>query len=117
MAVRQQFDHLDAGAARGLALRHDHGGNSMADHFQQQIRFWGVSPSRAFVGEPETTDEFEQPVSASDAIFLPRMGDRVAKSGVWRWEPRRAAYGRSSVAASMRARRGPRGCQPLVRRS
>ena len=28
MAVRQQFGHLSAGAARGLALRHDHGSNS-----------------------------------------------------------------------------------------
>jgi transposase len=63
------------------------------------------------------TDEFEQPLSASCATFLGRMGDRVAKSGAWRWEPRRAAYGRSSVAASMRARRGPLGCQPVVRRS
>jgi putative transposase len=54
MAVRQQFGHLCAGAARGLALRHDHGSNFMADHFQKQIRFWGVSPSYAFVGEPET---------------------------------------------------------------
>jgi hypothetical protein len=33
MAVRQQFGHLSAGAARGLALRHDHGSNFMADHF------------------------------------------------------------------------------------
>jgi transposase InsO family protein len=63
MAVRQQFGHLSAGAARGLALRHDHagvpkplaawGGGSafMADHFQNQVRFRGISPSCAFVGE------------------------------------------------------------------
>jgi putative transposase len=117
MAVRQQFGHLSADAARGLALRHDHGSNFMADHFQKQIRFWGISPSYAFAGEPETTDEFEQPFSASRANFLLRMGDRLAKRGAWRWQPRRAAYGRSSVAASMRARRGPVGCHPLVSRS
>ena len=35
MAVRQQFGHISAGAARGLALRHDHGSNFMADHFQK----------------------------------------------------------------------------------
>jgi putative transposase len=40
------------GISRSLALRHDHGSNFMADHFQKQIRFWGVSPSYAFVGEP-----------------------------------------------------------------
>ena len=54
MAVRKQFGHLGADAARGLALRHDHGSNFMADVFQKQIRFWGMAPSHAFVGEPET---------------------------------------------------------------
>ena len=60
MAVRQQFGHLSAGAARGLALRHDHGSNFMADHFQKQVRFWGISPSYAFVGEPETNGVIER---------------------------------------------------------
>jgi transposase InsO family protein len=72
MAVRQQFGHLSAGAARGLALRHDHagvpttlaawGGGSafMADHFQNQIRFWGIAPSCAFVAEPETNGVIER---------------------------------------------------------
>jgi putative transposase len=36
------------------------------------------------VRSPESTDEFEQPLSASCATFLQRMGDRVAKSGAWR---------------------------------
>ena len=60
MAVRQQFCHLGAGAARGLALRHDHGSNFMAEAFQKQIRFWGISPSYAFVGEPETNGVIER---------------------------------------------------------
>ena len=60
MAVRQQFGHLSAGTARGLALRHDHGSNFMADHFQKQARFWGISPSYAFVGEPETNGVIER---------------------------------------------------------
>jgi transposase InsO family protein len=60
MAVRQQFGHLSAGAARGLALRHDHGSAFMADHFQHQIRFWGISPSYAFVAEPETNGVIER---------------------------------------------------------
>ena len=60
MAVRQQFGHLGAGAARGLALRHDHGSNFMAEVFQKQIRFWGMAPSYAFVGEPETNGVIER---------------------------------------------------------
>jgi putative transposase len=60
MAVRQQFGHVGAGAARGLALRHDHGSNFMAEHFQTQMRFWGLSPSYAFIGEPETNGVIER---------------------------------------------------------
>jgi putative transposase len=60
MAVRRQFGHLGAGAARGLALRHDHGSNFMAEVFQKQIGFWGMSPSYAFVGEPETNGVIER---------------------------------------------------------
>ena len=60
MAVRQQFGHLGAGAARGLALRHDHGSNFMADVFQKQARFWGMTPSYAFVAEPETNGCIER---------------------------------------------------------
>ena len=60
MAVHRRFGHLGAGAARGLALRHDHGSNFMSDAFQKQIRFWGVAPSYAFVGEPETNGVIER---------------------------------------------------------
>jgi putative transposase len=60
MAVRQQFGHLGAGAARGLALRHDHGSNFMAEVFQKQIKFWGLAPSYAFVAEPETNGVIER---------------------------------------------------------
>ena len=60
MAVRQQFGHLGAGAARGLALRHDHGSNFMSEAFQSQIRFWGMAPSYAFVAEPETNGCIER---------------------------------------------------------
>ena len=60
MAVRQQFGHLCADAARGLALRHDHGSTFMADVFQQQIKFWGLAPSYAFVAEPETNGVAER---------------------------------------------------------
>jgi putative transposase len=60
MAVREQFGRLGAVAARGLALRHDHGSNFMACDFQRQIRFWGMSPSYAFAGEPETNGVIER---------------------------------------------------------
>ncbi len=59
-AVKTISGHLSASAARGIALRHDHGSNFMADHFQKQIRFWGMTPSYAFVGEPETNGVAER---------------------------------------------------------
>lgn len=60
MAVRKEFGHLSPGVARGLALRHDHGSNFMAEHFQKQIRFWGLAPSYAFIGEPQTNGVIER---------------------------------------------------------
>ena len=32
----------------------------MADHFQKQAKFWGMAPSHAFVGEPETNGGIER---------------------------------------------------------
>jgi hypothetical protein len=32
----------------------------MADHVQNQLRFWGTSPSYAFVGERETNGVIER---------------------------------------------------------
>ncbi len=60
MAVKTIFGHLGATAARGVALRHDHGSAFMAEHFQNQIRFWGRRSSYAFVGEPETNGVAER---------------------------------------------------------
>ena len=60
MAIKTEFSAVAAGIARGLALRHDHGSAFMADHFQSQIKFWGMAPSFAFVGEPETNGVAER---------------------------------------------------------
>jgi putative transposase len=51
MAIKTVFGAVAAGIARGVALRHDHGSAFMADHFQNQIKFWGMAPSFAFVAE------------------------------------------------------------------
>lgn len=60
MAVKTVFGAVAAGIARGVALRHDHGSAFMADHFQNQIKFWGMAPSFAFVAEPETNGVAER---------------------------------------------------------
>ena len=60
MAVTTAFGAITAGVARGVALRHDHGSQFMADHFQNQIKSWGMAPSFAFVSEPQTNGVVER---------------------------------------------------------
>lgn len=60
MAVKDVFGHINASAARGVALRHDHSSAFMAEHFQKRIYFWGLNPSYASVGEPKTNGVAER---------------------------------------------------------
>jgi putative transposase len=45
---------------RGLSLRMDHGSQYTSDDFRNQIRFWGITPSYAFVAEPQTNGVAER---------------------------------------------------------
>ncbi len=58
--VLAQFGSVARGAARGLALRMDHGTQYLSDHFQNQIKAWGIAPSFAFLKEPETNGVAER---------------------------------------------------------
>lgn len=51
--LREHFGGFGPQAAAGLRIRHDHGSQSMSDHFQQELRFPGMTSSPAFVREPE----------------------------------------------------------------
>lgn len=51
--VRQHFGAFAKDIATGLALRHDHGSQYMADAFQKEIAFLGIASSPAFVRAPE----------------------------------------------------------------
>src|SRR3954468_3499828 len=59
-AIHTACGAVRADAARGLLLRHDHGSAFMSDHFQNQIAFLGMTPSFAFVREPETNGVAER---------------------------------------------------------
>jgi putative transposase len=54
--VRDHFGPLAAAAAPGLALRHDHGSVYLSADFQTEITFLGMTPSPAFVRQPEGKD-------------------------------------------------------------
>lgn len=60
MALKQRFGSVGAGAARGLTLRMDNGSQYLSDHFQNQIKFWGIAPSFAFVSQPQTNGVAER---------------------------------------------------------
>ncbi len=60
MALQAEYGSVDAEAARGLALRMDHGCQYRSDHFQNQLRFWGIAASWAFVEEPQTNGVSER---------------------------------------------------------
>ncbi len=58
--VTRYYGGVDADVARGLAVRLDHGTQYLSDHFVNQLRFWGIMPSFAFVAEPETNGVAER---------------------------------------------------------
>ena len=51
--VRACFGAFAEGVAAGLALRHDHGSQYVADDVQAELGFLGIESSPAFVREPE----------------------------------------------------------------
>jgi len=58
--VMAQFGHVGQDAARGLALRMDHGTQYLSSHFQNQAKFWGIAPSFAFLEQPQTNGVAER---------------------------------------------------------
>ncbi|MGC1953432.1 MAG: integrase core domain-containing protein, partial [Gammaproteobacteria bacterium] len=60
MAVNSVFGSVRPDAARGLSVRHDHGSAFMSEHFQNQLKVFGMTPSFAFVREPETNGVAER---------------------------------------------------------
>ena len=60
MGLHEIYGGTQAGVARGLSLRMDHGTQYLSDHFLKQTRYWGINPSFAFVSEPETNGVAER---------------------------------------------------------
>jgi transposase InsO family protein len=58
--LQRIYGSVEADVARGLSLRMDHGSQYLSDHFQKQIRYWGITPSFGFVAEPETNGVAER---------------------------------------------------------
>lgn len=54
------FGNASSDCARGLSLRMDHGSQYLSDHFQNQLRYWGIASSFAFVQQPQTNGVVER---------------------------------------------------------
>lgn len=52
--VRRHFGALSAAVAQGLSVHSDHGSQYTSSWFRTELRFLGITPSLALVGEPET---------------------------------------------------------------
>lgn len=60
MGLTRIYGSVKPDVARGLALRMDNGTQYIADHFLHQLRFWGITPSFAFVEQPQTNGVAER---------------------------------------------------------
>ena len=76
MGIAQHYGSASADVARGLAVRMDHGTQYLSEHFLNQLRFWGVAPSFAFVAEPQTNGVAER--------FIRTLKEQVVYGRVFR---------------------------------
>jgi len=60
MGIKRIFGEVASDTARGLLLRLDHGPQYISEHFLNQVRFWGITPSFSFVAEPQTNGVAER---------------------------------------------------------
>ena len=58
--VASIFGSVGRDAARGLSLRMDHGTQYLSDHFLNQLKYGGITPTFAFVEQPQTNGVAER---------------------------------------------------------
>jgi transposase InsO family protein len=58
--IKKFYGSLTAQIAAGLALRSDHGCQYTSDHFQAELRYFGIRQSLAYVAEPQTNGVAER---------------------------------------------------------
>jgi transposase InsO family protein len=62
-----------------LQARHDHGSQYVSDHFQEELKFLGITPSPAFVREPEGNGVAERFIRAlKEQLFRVQHGRGAA---------------------------------------
>lgn len=51
MGLNEHFGSVKVDISRGLSLRMDHGTQYLSDHFQNHVRYWGITPNFAILEE------------------------------------------------------------------
>jgi transposase InsO family protein len=68
--VLRHFGRIEKNAAKGLALRHDHGSNYLSGDVQDEIAFLGIESSPSFVHQPEGNGVAERFIRTLKENFL-----------------------------------------------
>lgn len=76
MGLTNIYGSVEAEVARGLKVRMDHGTQYLSDHFLNQLRFWGITPSFAFVEQPQTNGVAER--------FIRTLKEQVIHGRIYR---------------------------------
>jgi hypothetical protein len=89
-----------ADAARRVLLRHDHCSAFMSEHFQNQLTFFGMAPSFAFVRQPETNGVAERFIRTLKEQLSSTTGHRGGphhRQGLFRALQRALAFGKERL--------------------
>lgn len=78
MGLVRHFGTASRNAARGLAVRMDHGSQYVSGHFRNQLRFWGATESYGFVEQPQTNGVIER--------FFKTLKEQVVHGRIYRGE-------------------------------
>lgn len=76
MGLASIYGEVSVDVARGLHLRMDHGPQYLSDHFTNEVKYWGITPSYAFVEEPQTNGVAER--------FIRTLREQVVYGRIYR---------------------------------
>ena len=99
------YDEHDIALQRVLTDRGtEYCGTHDRHEYELYLAVENIDHSRTKTKSPQTTDEVEQPFLVGRVLYSasPRV-TAWQRAGAWRWKSRRAAYGRSSLAAPVGA--------------
>ena len=106
--LHAHFGGYEAGIARGLVARHDHGSQYVSDYFQGELRFVGITPAPLSCGSRRATEWLSGSFAHSKSSCCGCTPSRLSRSCAWPCWPFGTATIASGSASAMGIRRPPR---------